>query len=390
MCCRAVHLTSVHFAFDTRIFYKECKSLAMAGFDVTLVAPHAEGDTVRDGVKLVAVRPPTGRRERVTTTIGSVYRAALRARGDVYHFHDPELMPVGVLLKAHGKRVIYDVHEDYPQTILMTEWIRPVLRRAVSAGIGMGEMAASLAYDRVIAATPTIAARFPAAKTQVIQNFPWRDELRLPESNGYAARKPVCVYVGRLSNSRGLQEMAQAIQLASSRLPAKLVTAGDAISGAGANLEIGRGTGLVEHRGLQSRSEVAALLAGARIGLAVMHPLQCYIHSHPTKLYEYMSAGLPVVVSDFPVWREIVDSAKCGLLVNPLDTEAIAEAIVWLLSHPAEAEQMGRNGRRAVVEVYNWEQESTRLTSIYSELLAAKVTGAQALRKPAADRAEGR
>jgi glycosyltransferase involved in cell wall biosynthesis len=153
---------------------------------------------------------------------------------------------------------------------------------------------------------------------------------------------------------------------------------------------MGSGTGLVEHRGLQNRSEVAALLAGARIGLAVVHPLECFIQSQPTKLYEYMSAGLPVVVSDFPIWREIVASANCGLLVNPLDPEAIAEAIVWLLSHPAEAEQMGRNGRRAVVENYNWEQESARLTSIYSELLADQATGAQALRKQAAGSAEGR
>jgi glycosyltransferase involved in cell wall biosynthesis len=385
MYCRVVHLTSVHCAFDNRIFHKECKSLATAGYDVTLVAPNPDSKTIDDAVKLVAVRPPKNRSERVARTIWDVYGAALRTKAEIYHFHDPELMPVGVLLKAQGKKVIYDVHEDYPNTISCSEWVRPVLRRPLAAGTGVIEMVCSTIFDRVIAATPIIAARFPSAKTNLVQNYPWREELcPSPASTSYRERDPIVVYVGRLSNVRGLREMVSAVLLVAPHAQVKLVTAGEAAGGGEADLELGYGTGLVEHRGLLNRTEVAELMAHSRVGIVVLNPLKAYVQAQPTKLYEYMSAGLPVVASDFPIWREIVTSAECGLLVDPLNPQAIAEALLWLLQHPEEAEKMGQRGRRAVHEIFNWERESKQLLAIYAGLRPARGRlGQEAQTKPA-------
>src|SRR5215831_18384188 len=139
MPCRVVHLTSVHRAFDTRIFHKECKSLAMAGYDVTLIAPHAGGDSTEDGVKLKAVLPPGDRRERIMSTVPNVYRAAVREDAEIYHFHDPELMPVAGLLKLRGKKVVYDVHEDYAGTMRGKKWLPPFFRSAAGVAVRTGE-----------------------------------------------------------------------------------------------------------------------------------------------------------------------------------------------------------------------------------------------------------
>jgi len=367
MHCRVAHLTSVHRPFDTRIFHKECKSLAMAGYDVTLIAPHAGGDLVRDGIKLVAVAPPRTRRERITSTIGEVYRAAVREDADIYHFHDPELMPVGGLLKLRGKRVLYDVHEDYAGTMRGKMWMPSAFQGAAALAVSVGEAGFSRTYDAVIAATPTIAAKFRPRKTQLVQNFPWKNELRWPDALPYEARESIAVYVGALADLRGLREMKKAINLAALETPVRLVTAGTVFRGAAAEVDEGNG-GLVEHLGLLDRRQVAQLLARAKVGMVLLHPTANYFNAQPVKLFEYMSAGLPIIASDFPLWRTIVGSAGCGLLVDPLDPAAIAQALVWLLRHPAEAAEMGRNGERAVAEEYNWEGEAQRLITAYAQL----------------------
>jgi glycosyltransferase involved in cell wall biosynthesis len=128
----------------------------------------------------------------------------------------------------------------------------------------------------------------------------------------------------------------------------------------------------VEHLGLLDRPQVAQLLARAKIGMVLLHPTANYLNAQPVKLFEYMSVGLPVIASDFPLWRGIVESAGCGLLVDPLDPVTIARALVWLLRHPAEAREMGRNGERAVAEKYNWERESESLVSAYAHLESSR------------------
>jgi len=369
---KVVHLTSVHHAFDNRIFYKECCSLARAGYDVLLVAAHAPGNEVKDGVRLRAVPQPAGRVRRFTVTMAQVFRAAMQEDAEVYHFHDPELMPVGALLKLLGKKVIYDVHEDYAVSMKHKRWLPRPLRAPAALMVRASESMFARLYDRVIAATPTIASHFRTGNVGLVQNFPWLTELCLEHGVPYAQREPVVAYVGALSDIRGLKEMTQAVHLLAGRCAAQLVMAGGARPGAIAELALAAGQerndGVVQYLGPQTRPQVGELLGRARIGIVTLHPTENYVASQPTKLFEYMSAGLPVIASDFPLWRQIVESAGCGLLVDPLDPRAIAGAMEWLLTHPEEAEQMGRAGQRAVAERYNWEHEAEALLEIYDGL----------------------
>lgn len=371
MPCHVVHLTSAHHPFDVRIFHKECKSLAMAGYDVTLIVPRAEGDVRREGIKVCAVTPPRNRFERMTRTIWEVYEAAVRENGEIYHFHDPELMPACALLRARGKRVIYDVHEDHSSDVSGKQWIPALLRGPISVAVRACELTFTRAFDRVIAVTPTIARKFPAGKTRLVQNFPWTHEFACSNHLPYEEREANAVYVGGLSDDRGLREMRRAVELAAKEIPVRLVIAGQVNPGAKAEFERDRESQLVEYKGLLGRSQVAELLARARVGLVMFHPLGNYLNAQPNKLFEYMAAGLPVVASDFPLWRKIVRSAECGLLADPLNPAAIAEALVWLFRHPAQAAEMGLNGRRAVAENYNWEQEANCLLATYAELQPA-------------------
>jgi len=369
MPCRVAHLTSVHLPTDTRIFHKQCKTLARAGYDVTLIAPHAAGDVERDGVKVKAVKPSCSRTERFTNTIRSVYFAALEVNASIYHFHDPELIPVGVLLKMHGKRVIYDVHEDYTGGMEVRQWIPKSMRGATALALNFYERLLARSCDRIVAATPIIANKFWPDRTRVVCNFPLKDELRAPESIPYDQREPVVAFVGALGDARGVRQMIEAAHIVSRQTPVKLMLGGPPLaSGARASFEAKNQDGLVEFLGFLSRPEIADLFARARIGIMTPLATRNAYNALPTKLFEYMSAALPIITSDFPLYREIFGSVKCGLFVDPESPEAIAEAILWLLRHPADAAQMGRNGERVIADKYNWEHEADTLLATYAEL----------------------
>lgn len=373
-----VQMTSVHQPLDVRIFQKECRALAQAGHTVVLIAPH-DRDEVVDGVRIKAVPRRSGRLARMTATMWAVYKAALRERGQVYHFHDPELIPVGLLLKLAGRCVVYDAHEDVPASILTKEYLTSAWqRRLISRAAAVVERAAAACFDRVVAATPAIAGRFPAGKTVVIQNFPIAGEFAAkPGAAPHAERPPVLAYVGGLTEIRGVREMVGAI----ARLPevngARLTLAGRFSSAALEEEARGLdGWDRVDFLGQRSRAQVAALLQTARAGLVLFHPVPNHLESQPNKLFEYMAAGLPLIASDFPLWRSLIERIGCGLLVDPRDPDAIAEAMGWLLAHPDQSEAMGRRGAEAVRRELNWAPEAARLRGMYRDLTTGRPRGA--------------
>ena len=364
-------LTSAHPPSDVRIFHKECKSLARAGHEVTLIAP-VEKECVRDGVALLPLPHWTNRFDRILRSPLATFKKALRVKADVYHFHDPELIPAGLLLRCAGKKVIYDIHEDVPRTISYKPYIPEILKWPVSRAAEWIENWAGAKFSALVAANPIIGDRFRKMNenTVVVNNYPNIEEIEPAYSAPGQKREAILLYVGmRITRARGAQEMVRALALLPDELHAQLRLVGncdppelqDSLAGL-------PGWDRTVFVGALDRAGVAAELHKARVGLVILHPEPNYVTSHPVKLFEYMCAGIPVIASDFPVWREIITKSRCGILVNPLDALEIARAMEFLLTHPEEAAEMGRSGRRAVHEEYNWASEEKHLLKLYDRL----------------------
>lgn len=367
-----VHLTTVHTRRDVRIFHKEAQTLRALGRPVILVVADGLGDEQDPGgVRFVDVGPLKRRLTRAVVGSWRAMKAVIALQPAVVHFHDPEIIPMALVLKALGYTIIYDVHEDVPRQILDKHWIPRPLRWTVSKAVAAIERVAKFSFDAFATATPHIASKFPASRTVVVQNYPIPEELVTPLAESYPERPLQIAYVGGTTRERGGCEMVNAMAITSEPRPtARLAWAGTfAPTSFEAHLRSLPGWANVDYRGKVDRPGVAELLGKSRAGLVVFQPAPNHMEAQPNKLFEYMAAGLPVIASDFPLWRNIVTQAGCGLLVDPLNPSAIADAITWIFDHPDEAEAMGRRGQTAVTSTYTWDREAEKLLALYTKLL---------------------
>lgn len=365
---KIAHLTSAHTRYDTRIFLKMARSLAAAGYTAALVVADGQGDGCRDGVDILDVGKARGRLGRMMGTTRRVVDRAITLDADLYHIHDPELLPAALRLKRLGKRVIFDAHEDLPRQILSKPYLHPAVRRPISAVMAGFERFACRRLDHVVGATPAITDKFAAMGVPAsnINNYPILGELESEAVAGEKARE-VC-YVGGIGAIRGIAQVILAMGLSD---------AGTRLNLAGtfpehqlkARLQQDAGWHRVNELGFLDRNQVRDVLGRSVAGLVTFLPEPNHIESQPNKMFEYMSAGLPVIASNFPLWREIIEGSACGICVDPLDPPAIAAAIDRLVDNPDLARQMGENGRKAVQERYNWGQEEKKLLALYESLL---------------------
>jgi glycosyltransferase involved in cell wall biosynthesis len=378
---RIAHLTSAHPPLDVRIFHKECRSLARAGYEVIVLGNYESNETV-DGVRLQGLGAPNGRIQRMTVKLVEMCRAAFTVAADVYHIHDPELLVVGLALRASGKRVVYDIHEDLPRTVLLKAYVPRILRKPLLWIVERAENAAARRMSGLITATPALADRFGSIhrNTVVVNNFVILDEFissRVPE---WKNRDSAVAYYGGISEERGILEMVAAMDLLPTTLHLKLELGGCFyVKEQEAELAAKPYWKHVNWHGQLDRNGIASLLNRVQVGLVVLHPDEAYLTSQPTKLFEYMAAGIPVVASDFPLWRNIIEGAGCGLLVDPFNVRDIAAAIEHLITNPGEAAAMGQRGRRAAEGHFSWSNEEQVLLSFYSSLLPSRVLEAEAM-----------
>ena len=365
---RVCHITTVHPRNDTRILLKECKSLLDAGYDVHLVVGDGWGDEDLEGIQIHDIGAKPGSRvKRMWMQPKRALKTVLTLRPDIVHIHDPELLTVGVKLAKKRFSVIYDAHEDFQKQNLNRDWIPKIMRHVVAIIFKKYEDYAVKKIAGVVVATPQIERRFSiqGLKTVNINNYPIQAELA-PASSTFSCQKRIC-YVGGISRMRGILQIIRALPFVSDvRLSlCGIISEPDFES----ELRAEPGWGQVDYLGNVGREMVRRVMGESSAGLVTLLPAPNYIDSQPIKLFEYMSASIPVIASDFPLWSKIINNAKCGLLVNPLDSRAIAEAMRWIIAHPKKSAKMGESGRNAIKEKYNWEGESKKMLEFYDSLL---------------------
>lgn len=409
----AVILTSVHDPFDPRIFHKQARTLAAAGYRVTLLAPHGR-DEVVDGARVWGVPVPVSRAGRPLVWLRLLGRA-LRLRADVYHFHDPELLPLGLLLaRLTGRPVIYDAHEYYRDEIATRPWVPRPLRRLAAETVHAVETAVSRRLAATVAVNEHMAAGFRArgARSVAIHNYPplayfappadaspksdsvnggspvprsapartGSATFRVPRSDGGRGERSV-IYTGLLTRDRGLVTVWEAGRRLRVLAPGTEIDIVGRVDWSGVPVGVPRDPARWEaeaaarFRGVVPATEIPAVLADAAVGWIPFRRTPNNVRTIPLKLFEYMAAGLPVVASDFGFMAEIIREAGCGLLVRADDPEGHARALARLLAHPDDARAMGEHGRRAVIDHYSWEAESARLLELYAGLTGHSTAG---------------
>ena len=368
---RITHLTSVHPRYDTRIYIKECTSLAkIDDYDVSLIVADGLGDEENNEVHIFDVGKLHGRINRIFKTSNKVLAKALDIDSDIYHLHDPELIPTGLKLKKLGKKVIFDVHENIAMQIKDKEYLNYFLRNFLSYVYSKYEKRALKKFDMLVLAENSYVEYYSklSDRATVILNMPDIEPLKKFQVDN--REKNGLFYIGGISNGRGLDVTIEAIKILKETIPDIYMhyigaTYNDVLE----SIDMTSIQNYIKFYGPMPLFDGLELSKEAKVGLSILKPIGNYTKSYSTKVFEYMALGLPVVTSNFELYKNIVEKYHCGLCVDPLDPKEIAEAITYIINHPKEAKEMGENGKKAVQERYNWSIEEKKLFEIYERLI---------------------
>ncbi len=361
-------LTTVHNPDDNRVFHKQVLSLRNLGYEVVYVAPNVTPG-VRDGIEYVNYEKPANKFRRML----DFYRVFKMVKGldcKICHFHDVELIPVGLLLKKKTKiKVIYDVHEDYRNQMMNKYYLSPFFRKLLYRVVAWLENESNKRFDFIITADAGTRRYFDEEKSEVLYNF--------PKLSDY---EDICVDTEKEYDLVFLGSASKFIVDIMLHCTAKLKKQGYNIKTLMVRLlHFTDSYHYVDNRkqelGLTDEEfvlidrlptkEIPHFLTKCKIGMIPLENLPKYANNIPTKLFEDMLCGLPVIASDLAPARSFMEGNEVGFLVEHNDVDGYAEKIKLLLEHDELREKMGNNGRRFVIEKCNWENEEKKLREIY-------------------------
>ncbi len=369
MTIKICHITSAHPRHDTRIFYKECSSLANAGYEVTLLVAESNGSQseIKNGVLIIPVHfEPKNRFDRIFNSPKVMLKKALEVNADIYHFHDPELLQIALKLKKKGKKIIFDSHEDICGQILGKQWIPRLLRPIVSFLYKYYSNFVLSKLNYLIGVTPHLVEKLKTVNpcTELITNYPILNlEDNSLERSTYKLNS-FC-FAGGITEQWNHEMILTALE----NIDATYDLMGKSTPEYMSRLQKHKTWNKVKYRGIVQPEEVNKILGLSAVGLAVLS----YSDNTSgnvgtlgnTKLFEYMLAKLPVICTDFILWKEIIERWNCGICIHPEDVVGLEKAMQHMIDNPERAKEMGENGRRAVSEEFNWGIEEEKLIDLY-------------------------
>tara|TARA_B110000208_G_C11798606_1_gene440802 strand:+ start:1236 stop:2336 length:1101 start_codon:yes stop_codon:yes gene_type:complete len=360
---KVCHISSAHPPFDVRIFHKECVSLAKAGFEVSLVVTHDKAETV-NGVNIVPLPESKGRLHRMFIKTHFAFYRSLKTKSKIYHFHDPELMGVGILLKILGKKVIFDSHENVSSQIEEKQWLgNKFTRTIIKSFYRLLERFAILFFDSVISVTPEIVEFLSPKKGVLVRNYPILSLIENSKTQEVKNNLPKVIYVGGLSRIRGIKEICEAVEMVGEEMELILVGLWESES---FKEECLSNKSKINYLGKVPLEQVYPIMKTATIGMSTLYPVHNYLNSLPIKAFEYMACKKPIIMSNIPYWEKEFDGS--AIFVNPKSAKDIAEKITWMLQNPEEAKKIGEFGYKTVNEKYSWDKEAETLLELYQKL----------------------
>lgn len=376
------HITITHDVFDTRIFKKECVSLKQSGYQVVLIAPHSKKEVV-DGVQILPIFKWESFIERIFSAPKAAIKLAKKVDAELYHFHDPELFPAMIsFAKRNGKKVIWDAHENYRDTLyrLNSLKIKPISWLAARWFGWMEINAAKNTLAGIVTITDVMAEKYrkKGVKTCVLANyadiskFNYKGVIDITD-------KPRLISSGSHFRGRAVKEVAHSFSIIRKEMDAEIV-----FSGRFTNSELEE-----EVKSILSETDVEGInwkvegsvtfdylinkaIPKAWVGLVLFDISDPNNRNGlPNRFFECWANGLPVIVTRDTQVAKLVKDVNGGIVINDNTPEEIAKAFVAIAKDKKSRNEMSNNAYKAVIDKYNWDKNFQDLKNYYNEILSS-------------------
>ena len=355
--CRVAHVSSVHSRYDTRILYNQCSSLSDS-FDTTFFVCDGKADEVVNNVKIINCFNYERRLARILASIFVLIFFIWKKDIKVYHLHDPELFFLGIILKSTGKKVVYDVHEDYYEDIKIKSWLNPWTAILIASIYKLIFSCVFRICDEVITVTEKIQGKINC-NSKIIKNYPDLDRFQLKLG---MKKKFSGIYIGSISIERGIQTVLNLHK----KFEFPIVIAGKFADQNVEKLVMTQvETGKVVYLGFIKPDEVPEVMSSASIGFHLVTTNENLLSGLPLKIFEYIASGLPVICSKSNTWEAYFGEFKTVFFVDPHSIREIERAIK--LCETVTLDMLSKS-QVLLRKRYSWESQQVHLSDIYDQL----------------------